>query len=210
MKVGEGLNVWNKVYVRDLARLYILLLERSLQEPQVAREEAQDDQGNTLPRLLRTRTPIGLQRMAGLCGSQPANRLRRSFVHLRINDAGEVQSISPEEEEGVFGHKLAGPGLVRDRTTRHILTILTLEESDAVDGVNVTDVSGEFGLKHGRHDLAKGGPGADGDCRPYMRLKVDTTCFADEGTMLQVSRGDILIKLMSLFQTWANLDIGLT
>lgn len=34
---------------------------------------------------------------------------------------------------------------------------------DAVDGVNVADVSSEFDLKPGRHDLSKCGSGVDGD-----------------------------------------------
>ncbi|KAF9317717.1 hypothetical protein BG003_000396 [Podila horticola] len=111
VQVGEGLNIWNKVHVHDLARFYILLLERSLQEPQVAGEDALDDQGNILPGLPKNQDAYWFAEDGEFTWGSIGQSIAREFVRLGINDSGEVQSVSPKGEEGVFGHKFAGPSL---------------------------------------------------------------------------------------------------
>ncbi|KAG0033016.1 hypothetical protein BGZ81_009573 [Podila clonocystis] len=110
VQVGEGLNVWNKVHVRDLSRFYILLLKRSLQEPQIVGREV-DNQGNTLPELPKNQDAYWFVEDGEFTWGSIAQSVAREFVRLGINDSGKVLSILPEGEEGVFGPKSAGSSL---------------------------------------------------------------------------------------------------
>ncbi|KAG0031383.1 hypothetical protein BGZ82_006992 [Podila clonocystis] len=109
VQVGEGLNICNKVHVRDLSRFYILLLERSLQEQQIVGRDA-DNQGNKFPELPKNQDTYWFAEDGEFTWGSIAQSIAREFVRLGINDSGKVQSISPEGEEGVFGHKFCWPG----------------------------------------------------------------------------------------------------
>ncbi|KAG0342980.1 hypothetical protein BG000_010873 [Podila horticola] len=98
LQIGQGLNVWNKVHVIDLAHFYVLLLERALQEPQASGEPGVDDQGNILPELPKNMDAYWFVEDGEFAWGSVAKAIAREFVRLGINDSGEVQATSPEEE----------------------------------------------------------------------------------------------------------------
>ncbi|KAF9941478.1 hypothetical protein BGZ65_003148 [Modicella reniformis] len=87
--IGPGLNKWSKVHVEDLGRFYILLLERSLQEPQ-------DGTGN-LPKNLDAYyfAQEGDDFTYGSVGEEIAHALKE----LGVNDSDTVKATTLEEEE---------------------------------------------------------------------------------------------------------------
>ncbi|KAI8357731.1 hypothetical protein B0O80DRAFT_445697 [Mortierella sp. GBAus27b] len=100
LKIGPGLNKWSKVHVDDLARFYILLLERSLQEPL--------DGTGKLPKNLEAYYFVqeGDDFEYGSVGEEIAI----AFKKLGINNSGTTLSVGPEQE-ATFWEKGSG-GLV--------------------------------------------------------------------------------------------------
>ncbi|KAF9216910.1 hypothetical protein BGZ59_007419 [Podila verticillata] len=93
LQVGKGLNIWNKVHVVDLAKFYILLLQRSLQEPQASGAKG------TLP---KNQDAYWFAEDGEFTWGEVAKFIARAFVTQGINKSGEVQGTSPEEEEAVW------------------------------------------------------------------------------------------------------------
>lgn len=98
LQIGQGLNIWNKVHVIDLAHFYVLLLERALQEPQAAGEPGVDDQGHVLPELPKNLDAYWFCEDGEFSWGSVAQAIAREFVRLGINDSGKVQATSREEE----------------------------------------------------------------------------------------------------------------
>lgn len=93
LQVGKGLNIWNKVHVVDLAKFYILLLQRSLQEPQTSGAKG------TLP---KNQDAYWFAEDGEFAWGEVAQSIARAFVAQGINKSGEVKGTSPEEEEAVW------------------------------------------------------------------------------------------------------------
>ncbi|KAF9317718.1 hypothetical protein BG003_000397 [Podila horticola] len=93
LQVGKGLNIWNKVHVVDLAKFYMLLLERSLQEPQTG------DEKGALP---KNQDAYWFVEDGEFTWGEVAQSIAKAFVAQGINKSGAVQSTSPEEEEAFW------------------------------------------------------------------------------------------------------------
>ncbi|KAG0340646.1 hypothetical protein BG004_006332 [Podila humilis] len=103
LQIGKGLSVWNKVHVIDLAHLYILLLERSLKEPQTAdRTRVLDDQGNRISELPKNEDAYYFVEDGEFTWGSVAQTIDREFARLGINDAGQIHSTCLEEEESLW------------------------------------------------------------------------------------------------------------
>ncbi|KAF9366851.1 hypothetical protein BGX34_003951 [Mortierella sp. NVP85] len=89
LRIGQGLNKWSKVHVEDLARFYILLLERSLQEPQ--------DGTGTLPKNLDAYYFV--QEGDDFTYGSVGEEIAQAFKELGINQSGTVLATTPEDEE---------------------------------------------------------------------------------------------------------------
>ncbi|KAF9388798.1 hypothetical protein CPC16_006240 [Podila verticillata] len=98
LQIGQGLNIWSKVHVIDLAHFFILLLERTLQEPQSSGEPGVDNKGHVLPELPKNQDAYWFCEDGEFAWGSVAQAIAREFVRLGINDSGEVQATSPEEE----------------------------------------------------------------------------------------------------------------
>ncbi|KAF9303936.1 hypothetical protein BGZ74_002774, partial [Mortierella antarctica] len=117
LQAGQGLNIWNKVHVIDLAHFFVLLLERALQEPQASGEPAVDDQGNIFPELPKNLDAYWFVEDGEFAWGSVAKTIAREFVRLGINDSGNVQDTSPEEEESIWPPN-SNPGMLVGTNSR--------------------------------------------------------------------------------------------
>ncbi|KAF9427806.1 hypothetical protein BGZ94_004097 [Podila epigama] len=102
LQVGQGLNVWSKVHVFDLARFYILLLERALKESHDADEVHFDEHGNAIPELPKNLDAYWFVEDGEFSWGQIAQRIAKEFVRLGINDSGAIQTTGPEDETTIW------------------------------------------------------------------------------------------------------------
>ncbi|KAF9281652.1 hypothetical protein BGZ68_006509, partial [Mortierella alpina] len=99
IQIGKGLNLWSKVHVEDLAQLFIIMLERSLQEPV-------DD--NTVGATGKAPLP---KNEDGYYFAQAGEDFRWGdyaqivagvFKELGVNPSGEVVPLLREEADALF------------------------------------------------------------------------------------------------------------
>ncbi|KAI7829741.1 NAD-P-binding protein [Gamsiella multidivaricata] len=100
MQLGQGLNVWSKIHVIDLAHLYLSLLERALQEPQ------DDSITGTLPK--NQDAYYFCQEGEDFSYGDVAKEIAKAFKDLGINDSGTVRGTKPEEESALWLEGAAG------------------------------------------------------------------------------------------------------
>ncbi|KAG0340643.1 hypothetical protein BG004_006340 [Podila humilis] len=105
LQTGDGLNIWSKVHVVDLARFYILLLERSLKEPQTkeAAQLAVDGFGNTLATLPKNQDGYWFVEDGEFAWGSVAQSIAEALAKEGINTTGTVRATAPEDEEAVWG-----------------------------------------------------------------------------------------------------------
>ncbi|KAG0337780.1 hypothetical protein BG004_007499 [Podila humilis] len=107
VRVGAGLNIWNKVHVEDLSRFYLLLLARSQLEPQRGDAlQPVDGQGRILVKL-----PKNLEGYWFVEDGEEfrfgdvAEVIAQEFLQRGINTTGTVRSTNVEEQEEVWEQK---------------------------------------------------------------------------------------------------------
>ncbi|KAF9184462.1 hypothetical protein BGZ51_003322 [Haplosporangium sp. Z 767] len=96
LQIGEGLNIWSKVHVVDLAHLYVRLLERALQEPQDDNSNQTDKSRPPLPK--NEDAYYFVQEGDDFKYGEVAQEIAKVFKNIGINDSGAVKKTTPEEE----------------------------------------------------------------------------------------------------------------
>jgi len=106
IQIGKGLNLWSKVHVEDLAQLFIIMLERALQEPV-------DDNSSTASAASKAPLP---KNEDGYYFAQAGEDFRWGdyaqivagvFKELGVDPSGEVVPLLREEADAIFSPMFA-------------------------------------------------------------------------------------------------------
>ncbi|KAG0258990.1 hypothetical protein BG011_002885 [Mortierella polycephala] len=96
LQIGDGLNIWSKVHVIDLAHLYVSLLESALQEPQDDNSSQTDIKHLPLPK--NDDAYYFVQEGKDFKYGEVAQEIAKIFKNIGINEHGTVKKTTPEEE----------------------------------------------------------------------------------------------------------------
>jgi hypothetical protein len=100
MQIGQGLNIWSKVHVVDLAHLFVSLLVRALQEPQQDEDAKKllEKNPNWTPLPKNTDAYYFAQEGDDFKYGEVAQEVAKVFQRMGINDSGVVKATTPEQE----------------------------------------------------------------------------------------------------------------
>ncbi|KAF9107820.1 hypothetical protein BGX29_004659 [Mortierella sp. GBA35] len=120
-QIGQGLNIWSKVHVIDLAHFYISLLERAIQEPQDENEPYPAE----FPLPKNEDAYYFVQEGDDFLWGDVAEEVARVFKWIGVNDSGAVYGSSEEELETYWpknaGNQIGGNSRSRAVKAREIL-----------------------------------------------------------------------------------------
>ncbi|KAF9939338.1 hypothetical protein BGZ67_009642 [Mortierella alpina] len=105
IQIGKGLNLWSKVHVEDLAQLYIMMLERALQEP-----VDDDNMATATGRAPLPKNEDGYYFAQGgedFRWGEYAQIVARVFKELGVNPSGEVVPLLRDEADALFSPMFA-------------------------------------------------------------------------------------------------------
>ncbi|KAG0296104.1 hypothetical protein BGZ98_001106 [Dissophora globulifera] len=102
LQVGKGLNIWSRVHILDLARFYVALFQRSLQEP----DEGEVKQGwKPLP---KNGDQYYFVEDGEFTYGEVAQEIAKALKAHGINDSGEVTSVDTANDLKYFDKVASG------------------------------------------------------------------------------------------------------
>ncbi|KAG0296105.1 hypothetical protein BGZ98_001107 [Dissophora globulifera] len=90
LQVGKGLNIWSRVHVLDLARFYVILLQRALQEPDEGEHALPSKGWKPLP---KNGDQYYFVEDGEFTYGEVAQEIAKALKAHGVNDSGEVTSV---------------------------------------------------------------------------------------------------------------------